>query len=298
LRILITGATGLLGWPLAQRLAKTHEIWAVSRAGLSEHDTLHAIPHDFADRLDFRSFPRQIDVIIHLAQSNHYKDFPARALDIFDVNVRATLALLDYAKAAGARQFIFASSGGVYGTSSSALSEDHALADVSGLDFYLKTKYFGEQLIASFSNSFDTAILRLFFVYGPGQKRVMLIPRLFEQIRRGEPVMLMGADGAIINPIYVDDAVSLVAGTVGLPGHRLFNVAGREQLSIRRIAEIIAAEQGRPLQIRSTDDLPVRLVANTSRIDEAVGVIAMTDFAAGMRGLVAKDKAREPLWRE
>jgi nucleoside-diphosphate-sugar epimerase len=42
--------------------------------------------------------PSSCDVIIHLAQSPHFRDFPNSALDVFKINIESPARLLDYAK--------------------------------------------------------------------------------------------------------------------------------------------------------------------------------------------------------
>src|SRR5437016_4304610 len=117
-KCLMTGGTGLIGTNLRAALLPDWQVFAVSRsAGGDVQSQSHMIPvaADLAGQWDTASFPAQIDAVIHLAQSEHFRDFPEKAVDIFQVNAVSTLRLLDYARQAGARTFVLASSGGVYG---------------------------------------------------------------------------------------------------------------------------------------------------------------------------------------
>ena len=57
----------------------------------------HLISCDLSSSSDFKKLPKNIDAIIHLAQSRHYRKFPEKALDVFNINISSTAHLLDYA---------------------------------------------------------------------------------------------------------------------------------------------------------------------------------------------------------
>ena len=76
---------------------------------------MKAVVVDLSSDWKISELPTKIDVIYHLAQSDKFRDFPAGAPDVFQVNINSTAKLLDYAKKTGVKSFIYASSGGVYG---------------------------------------------------------------------------------------------------------------------------------------------------------------------------------------
>src|SRR4051812_17570185 len=116
MNILITGAAGFVGSHLLAQLSGQHKLYAIARkVSAFHHPSTDWIEHDLTLPLDWNKFPKQVDVVFHLAQSRHYREFPEQVADIFDVNVRSTVELLDYARKVGATRFIYASSGGIYG---------------------------------------------------------------------------------------------------------------------------------------------------------------------------------------
>ena len=124
--ILITGSTGLLGKILIKKLKKLGKsVIAVTNNSkfLKEHGILYK-KIDFSKYWSIKDLPQNIDVIIHLAQSLKFRDFPENTLDVFRVNVESTLFLLDYAKKNGIKKFIYASSGGIYDYGKCAFRED------------------------------------------------------------------------------------------------------------------------------------------------------------------------------
>src|SRR6202020_2899336 len=94
-------------------------------------------------------------------------------------------------------------------------------------NFYAVSKLVGEQVVDQFRDVLTVASLRFFFIYGPGQRN-MLVPGLMETVRSGRPVPIAGDQGIRINPIYVDDAAAAVRGALQLDESGVFNVAGPE----------------------------------------------------------------------
>ena len=245
--ILVTGATGLVGSHLLPLFDSDQEIHVLSRSAPDSAPAANVVHHqlDLAGDFDADALPARIDGVVYLAQSNHFRDFPERAFDIFEVNVASPLRLLDYARRAGAKCFVSASSGGVYGSGERGLSEDHLIPASGNLGFYLSTKLCGEILAENYAPFMNVAVLRLFFAYGAGQKRTMLIPRLVDNIAAGNPISLQGRDGIRINPVHAVDAARAVKAALDLEGCARINVAGPDILSIREIGEIIGRKLGR-----------------------------------------------------
>jgi nucleoside-diphosphate-sugar epimerase len=243
--IVITGANGLLGRRLLYALASHHEVHAI----------VHSMPADpvpeaqyrvidFASSWEMNQLPRHTDTIIHLAQSAHFRDVPARALEVFQVNVASTARLLDYAWHCGVQRFIFASSGGIYGAGNHAFHENSPIVPPGALGYYLGSKVSGEALVQSYAAFMKVIILRFFFIYGPRQNRAMLIPRLVDNIREQRPIFIQGEDGLRINPIHVDDAAAAVVAALDSQDSAIYNIAGPQILSLRQLCAEIEALTG------------------------------------------------------
>ena len=238
----VTGTTGLIGSALATELSHRGEVIGVSRGNPVWPDGLGKYQHinlDMSGEWDTRSLPDRTDAVIHLAQSDHYRQFPERAEDVFYVNTLSTLKLLDYAKRAQAKTFILASSGGLELYQGQNFSQGEWNPSNENLSFYLGSKLCSEVLAESYSGIFNVVLLRLFFVYGPDQKPDRLIPRLIQSVIDGKPIQLQGEDGIAINPIYVSDAVQSICKALELKRNSAINVAGPQLLSLRAIGELI-----------------------------------------------------------
>ena len=207
MRILVTGGAGFVGGALVRRLMPDHELFCLVRkdGALPDHPHVHAIVQDLAAPIETARLPAAIDAVVHLAQSRQFRKFPEQAPDIFKVNVDSTAQLLDYARRAKARTFVFASSGGVCGYQPKPILETDP---PEPNNFYLASKYASECLANAYSDHFAAVVLRYFFVYGEGQ-RGMFMPGMVERVLKGEPVQVSGKTGITMNPIYVADAVEV-----------------------------------------------------------------------------------------
>lgn len=230
----------MLGRYICNRLFKLDaEIYAITRElPTNPLQGVRYYPIDLSSQWFDGGLPSEVDAVIHLAQSSKFRDFPDSASDVFKVNTESTARLLDYAKRAKARQFIYASSGGVYGSGKKPFSESfNCFSPSRQLGYYLGTKMCGELLVQSYADIFSTVVVRPFFIYGVGQNRNMLIPRLIDNIAAGKSINIKGDNGIRINPVHAEDAAEAIVAALSITDSATFNIAGPEVLSIREICE-------------------------------------------------------------
>jgi nucleoside-diphosphate-sugar epimerase len=277
MRILVTGATGFIGSHLVPALAGEHEVHALTRSGHPDVPGVRWIEHDLRAPLDGVELPSRLDAVVHLAQSRRYRDFPEAADDIFALNVAATSALVEYARGAGAERFVFTSTGGVYGHGAERFVEDDA---VNPINYYLASKYAAETLLAPYVHHLHTIVLRLFFVYGPGQGQ-MLISSLARRVLADEPITIDGDPGIRINPLYVDDAVTALTRALEHDSSLLCNVAGTEAVTLTELVGRLGFAAGREPEVRH---------APAEHVGDIVGDIARMRAELGFEPRVALDE--------
>ena len=168
-RVLVTGATGFCGRPLAARLAhEGYEVGAVVRQSpsppLPDGATVTVQP-DLAEPIDWPPLLAGIDAVVHLAGIAHTRGI---AEDRYDrINHRATAALAIAARRAGIGHFVFVSSI----RAQSGPAADHVLTEGDApapTDAYGRSKLAAEAAVAAAGVPFT--ILRPVLIYGPGQK--------------------------------------------------------------------------------------------------------------------------------
>lgn len=269
LRVLVTGATGLLGRQVCKKLKLSgHSLVVVGRSSTIEDVPAHErVVVDLSIEGFSTNFPSDIDAVIHLAQAENYRNFPASASNVFRVNLGSTQELLTYAANAGASRFVYASSGGIYKSGAFNLEEGSPLRTPEEINFYLATKLGSELLVQSYGDLFNHVILRFFFIYGPGQKRSMLMPRLYDQVVSGKAIHLDGKEGLVINPVHVLDAAEAVAGSLSLSQSETVNIAGPDQLSLKNIVTAFGRHAGvEPVLAQSGLEGSSWLYANISQM--------------------------------
>jgi len=101
-------------------------------------------------------------------------------------------------------------------------------------------------------------------MYGLGQNRTMLLPRLFDNIKKCIPIKLQGSEGIRINPLHVTDAAEAVRAALCLSQSATFNLAGPDVISIRRISELMSKYVGRAPVFEVDDTLPRDLIGDNS----------------------------------
>jgi UDP-glucose 4-epimerase len=285
-RVLVSGATGFLGAELLRSATPDVELIALTRgsppAAPASARSVEWVQGDVTRPGFQRTLPGSVDAVVHLAQSRRDRELPEHLDDVVDVNVGATARLLDYARSAGARRFVLASTATVYRASVEPLGED---APLNPHSLYGASKRSAELLCEAFSEIVPSTALRLFTVYGPGQ-RGRLVADLIERVREGRPVTVQGREGLLLSPIHVRDVAAVLHAAIGRdgPGFELVNVGGAERLGVGQLAETIGEAVGRRANLSRVDGPePGGWVADLSRLRELFGPFEPRPFAAGIR---------------
>lgn len=294
LKVLVTGADGLLGRKAIEFLRDEYHVYGLVRS----------IPPISVEGVEYRAIdlskewfdhqlPDDLHSIVHLAQSSHFREFPDKAIDIFQVNINSTARLLDFANRKRIKKFVFASSGGIYGSSDFAFKENSPVVAHGQLGYYLGSKLCGEILAQNYSQSMDVAILRIFFMYGRGQRSGMLIPRLINNVRHGIEINLQGGSGIRINPVHVSDGVRALKAALSLAGSHTINIAGPETLSLKEIGGIIGRRLGRAPIFKVADVQPTNLLGNIEAMQRLLHT-PLISFENGLEEmLVEEDRPRD-----
>lgn len=233
-----------------------------------------------------RSLPETVDVVVHLAQSRRYRRFPESAEDVIAVNVNSTLDLADWAYRHGVNRFLFASTGNVYPTSMRrpVREEDPPRPD----SLYGASKLSAEILLEQYSAFFETVFMRIFGVYGPGQ-RDMLIPSIVRRVLNAEEITLSGGAGVFLSPLFVTDCIQMIESLIRVPLPKpvqRVNLAGPEMVSLAQIVAILEDLLTRSARTVTTDSEPPYLVGSCDQAKRLTGHESFVTLVEGLRHTV------------
>ena len=241
MRAFITGASGFIGGHLAVRLVR--DGWQVRalvhEKKIFEPEGLESVSGDIRDFAVLKDALRGADVLFHLASA-----LGASRIDkneFFAVNAEGTRNVLRAAREAGASRIVHFSSAGVLGHVKNARAADENFA-LDPQDTYDRSKLQGEKIaLESAKEGLNIIIVRPGWVYGPGDRRTFKLIRAIARRR----FILIAKGKALQTPVYVDDLVdgALLCSEKGKTG-QIYNLAGAEVLTVKQIAETIAAATG------------------------------------------------------
>jgi len=291
MRILITGGTGFLGRHLLPMLAG-HELFVISRGAHVEGgfpDGINWIEADLGAGLDTSLLPARMDGVIHLAQSDRYRDFPGGAADMFRVNVETPARLLQWAEKAGVSSFVAASTGTVYEPFDGPMREDDF---VSPRSYYGASKLAAEALALAYGGVFNVTQLRVFFLYGPGQ-RGMMIANIIDSIRKGKTLTLpKDNDGLEFVPTFVEDTARVFVQALEEGWNGVYNVAAPHRINFRQLLEQIGEALGRrPVIERIEAERPTPIVPSLEKIAARVDIDSFLTFRQGLEKTLAAEAA-------
>lgn len=257
--VLITGGAGFIGSHLVERLLadgfavtviddfndfydpglkRRNLSVAASDPGfrLVEADIL--VPTSLANVFAEQKF----DVIFHLAARAGVRPSLERPLLYQKVNVEGTYALLEMARTAGVKKFIFGSSSSVYGVRDGGPFREQDLLE-NPASPYAASKIAGEAICRVYAHLYDMQILclRFFTVFGPRQRPDLAINKFARLIAARSPVPLFGDGDSARDYTYVDDIVELLVRAMRYDQSRfeIINAGGEEPLRLNELIKMI-----------------------------------------------------------
>ena len=233
MRVLVTGARGMLGGAVARALAERGDDVVVMQRTPSGLD-LPEVLGDVADPAAVRTAVAGADAVVHLAARVGVTGTWAQFVR---ANVTGTATVLDAARAAGVERVVHVSSPSVAHSGRSLVGAPAEPADPDRAHgSYARSKAVAERLALSAPGPAVVAV-RPHLVWGPGDTQ--LVGRIVERARSGR-LALVGSGSVLVDTTYVDNAVdALVAALDRAPAltGRAFVVSNGEP---RPIAELVA----------------------------------------------------------
>jgi len=257
MKVLVTGGCGYKGSVLIPLLLDDgHEVVSVDTQWFGNHLPKH--PRLTNLRLDIRDTDAipitSVQAVIHLANIANDPAVELNPTLSWEVNVLAGQQLADRAVRAGVKQFIYASSGSVYGVKKEPnVTEDLTLVPIS---VYNKTKMVAERVFLSYADQMQVHCIRPATVCGvsPRMRLDVSVNMLSYQALKNGRITVFGGDQTRPN-IHIQDICDVYRHFLANPeiASGCYN-AGFENISILDIAERVKAKIGAEIVVSESND--------------------------------------------
>lgn len=254
--ILITGGTGYVGTLLTETLlTQGHRVTVVDTMWfgnyLNENPNLTLIK---ANILDIDAIPMDnIDTVFHLANIANDPTGDLNSKLTWEVNVLASKLLIEKAIKNGVKQFVYASSGSVYGVKEEEqVTEELDLVPISD---YNKTKMISERVFLSYKDQINTVIIRPATVCGYS-KRMRLdvsVNMLTMQALVNGKITVFGGSQTRPN-IHIKDMINVYLHFLNNSNLTGVYNAGFENISILDIAKKVEKHINADIIVTASND--------------------------------------------
>jgi len=261
-RILVLGATGLIGLPLATELAKKNRVIGVSRCERMAPEALAErgveplrmdVAHDPIEAL-----PDGIDYVFNEVLLYHPTDHEAS----METNAYPVAKLMG--RYGDCKGIVLGSTGSVYAETGKPMAEN---ARPGGTDAYSVSKICAEMFAVHFSRErgIPTSILRY---YQPYDTETGVVPSLKGTVLAGKPVH---HPWQCYTPLFISDVVRFTIQAASLCAYppMIVNVGGEETVSREKLVWKLCEAMGKDpgaVPLADDDSCPSEIGDSTERI--------------------------------
>ena len=308
--VLITGGTGFVGSHLIRAIFNSHKVVVVDDLSNS---SLANLGHENGDIRRNVVFLREnilnksaiesvlekedIDTCIHLAARISVQESIKNPTFTVETNILGTHILLDCCARKSVKNFVFASTGAVYGEPKKLPITE--LDELNPISPYGASKASGEALVSCYRNTgkIPNAIsLRFFNIYGKRQnpEYAGVITKFAERLSQGLSPIIYGNGEQTREFVSVNDvinAIILAANSQNFSVSPIFNVATGIPISINELAKMMIKASGMKIEPIHEDERigDIRNAqVDTAKIRDNLGFRPKTQLEDGLRSLFSE----------
>jgi nucleoside-diphosphate-sugar epimerase len=303
MKILLTGADGFIGRKLCCELKMQHEVTALGMHARAVGDSIDYRTLDVTDgtAVDALFSSNKFNVVIHLAAVTFHDDIMKKKRFSLGTSLRGTEnVIIAFNKYCSGARFIYTSTGKVYGgREKQPINELTPLRPTNVLG---RTKRMTEELIEYYSEdnvSNHFIILRMFNIYGYGQRPTFVIPHIIEQLKAGDTLNLGNLNDAR-DYLNIDDLarcfMSLIEKNKATQKNRIetYNIGSGEAHTVSDILEYIRETTRRKLLVHidtvklRNDETSIEY-ADISKISATTGWHPQITLESGIKEILKKE---------
>ena len=289
-KILISGATGKIGFPIALALAASNDVWGLARLQKQGDEEklsragIRPVALDFSIG-DFTLLPTDFNYVFHAAVDPGLGDWNA----CVKTNAHNSAELLYHCRSA--MGFVYCSTGSIYAYQGQRPLTESDPPGVPLRANYSFSKVAGESVCSWVAGRFDIplSIIRICSTYGP--EGGAPADRL-EAILQGKPILLHPDAPNNYNPIYEEDYVALGIRAMEMASNPplVVNWSGSETVSIEDYCRYMCELVGIDPIFEYTEHAHTPLWPDVTHMHETLGRTTI-HWRDGLRRMI---KARHP----
>lgn len=310
MKAVVTGGAGFIGSHLTDLLlAKGHQVlvldnlcggWMKNLSHAESNPNFKFMQTDIRNKSELNGAFEGFDWIFHLAALADIVPSIEMPREYFETNVDGTFNVLEEARRANVKKFLYAASSSCYGIPKQFPTPESAA--ILPQYPYALTKNLGEQLVLHWAQLYriPALSLRLFNVFGPRSRTTGVYGAVFgvflAQKLAKKPYTVVGDGMQTRDFTYVGDVVdAFYAAALSELSNDFMNVGSSGHYSVNRLVELLG---GPVTYIPKRPGEPDCTFADVSKIQQKLGWRAKVSFEEGVRRILDRiDDFRDaPLW--
>lgn len=310
IKAIVTGGAGFIGSHVVERLLTDgHAVVSIDNYStgrlenldhLKAHPNLEIVELDIVngDLLDKHFM--DVDWVFHLAALADIVPSIQQPSNYFRSNVDGTFSVLEAAKKANVKRFIYAASSSCYGVPDEYPTKEKA--EIRTEYPYALTKYLGEQMVLHWGKVYGLPVvsMRFFNVYGPRSRTSGTYGAVFgvflaQKLAR-KPFTVVGDGTQTRDFTFVTDVVdACVMAADSDVNNEIFNVGSGDTYSVKLLVKLLT---GDVIHIPKRPGEPDCTFADITKIQEILGWNPKISFDAGVKIMLDNIEywRKAPVW--
>ena len=308
MKAVVTGGAGFIGSHLVDSLLKENidvtvlDNFSTGRPENLDHvrGKIELLEYDLGVKGDWFQHFTDVDWVIHLAALAEIVPSIQQPEEYFRANVDGTFNVLQAAKIAGVKRFIYIASSSCYGIPDNYPTTEKA--EIRLQYPYALSKWMGEELVMHWAQvyKFPALSLRFFNVYGPRSRTSgtygAVIGVFLAQKLAGKPFTVVGDGKQTRDFTFVTDIVqAMVSAAKSNRSGQIYNVGSGTNVSVNRLVELLGGEK---VYIPKRPGEPDCTFADIHKIQKELGWKPQVTIEKGIEKILQQiDYWREaPVW--
>lgn len=308
-KVIVTGGAGFIGSHMVDLLLdKKYQVIVIDN--LAGGHLKNIIKHkknknfifkkiDIRKKINNKKLFKGVSYIYHFAGIGDIVPSIEQPAEYLMTNVQGTINVLEAAREAKVKKFVYAASASCYGKTKNIVSEKE---NISLEHPYALSKYLGEQAVLHWYHVYGTPVnsIRIFNAYGPRVRTTgaygAVIGVFFKQKLSNKPLTIVGNGNQSRDFVHVTDVVrAFYKASIVKNSGEIFNIGTGKPKTVNYLANLIG---GKRVNIPDRPGEPKKSYADTSKAKKILSWYPKVDFKNGITDMLKEiEKWKDaPLW--